>query len=447
MTMEAERIELMPAPIAPTDWRVMLHVAAGVIAFTFVFLGGWSAVAHIDSAVVADGAIAVESNRKTIQHLEGGIVREILVRDGDVVHQGEPLLRLDPTRDAATDKGFRQQLAIASAQQARLMAQRDMTDKINFPPEVTAFKDDPLLVNAIHDNQSQFDHRRESLLRGSEVIEQQLAQAKDEIRQADLDEKTAQQQIDSIGIELPNLKMLLEKGLVALPRVTTLERQLIQVQGQFESAKISKAKAKEKVAEFQARVDQIKQDYRQEAANALPDVRKTISDAKQQLVIASDALQRIEIKAPVTGTVQQLKIFTVGGVIKPGDPILDIVPSSDTLVVRAKVLPIDVDRILTGESVEIRVPQFMKFELTPIVGSVRSISRDTIVDAATAAGPSQPYFAVEVAVDRNSIPEDIRDRMIAGMTVDAIIRTKSRTVLSYLVAPLTNRLSKSLRER
>jgi HlyD family type I secretion membrane fusion protein len=445
--MEAERIELMPAPIASTDWRVMMRVAAGVIAFTFVFLGGWSAIAHIDSAVVADGAIAVESNRKTVQHLEGGIVREIVARDGDLVHQGDTLLRLDPTRDAATDKGFRQQLAIASAQQARLMAQRDMTDKIAFPPEVTAFKDDPLLVNAIHDNQSQFDHRRESLLRGSEVIEQQLAQAKDEIRQADLDEKTAKQQIDSIGIELPNLKMLLEKGLVALPRVTTLERQLIQVQSQFEGAKISKAKAQEKVAEFQARVDQLKQDYRQEAANLLPDVRKTISDARQQLIIAGDALQRIEIKAPVTGTVQGLKVFTIGGVIRPGDPILDIVPSSDTLVVRAKVLPIDVDRILTGENVEVRVPQFMKFELTPIIGTVRSISRDTIVDTPTAAGPSLPYFAVEVAVDRNSIPEDIRDRMTAGMTVDTIIRTRARTVLSYLVAPLTNRLSKSLRER
>jgi HlyD family type I secretion membrane fusion protein len=446
--MEAERIELMPAPIASTDWRVMLRVAAGVVLFTFVFLGGWSAIARIDAAVVADGAIAVESNRKTIQHLEGGIVREILVHDGDVVQQGQTLLRLDPTRDAATDKGFRQQLAIASAQQARLMAQRDMTDKINFPPEVTDFKDDPLIVNAIHDNQSQFDHRRESLLRGSEVIEQQLAQAKDEIRQADLDQKTAQQQIDSIGIELPNLRMLLDKGLVALPRVTTLERMLIQVQGQFESAKISKTKANEKVAEFQARVDQLKQDYRQEAANALPDVRKTISDARQQLIIASDALQRIEIKAPVTGTVQQLKIFTIGGVIKPGDPILDIVPSSDTLVVRAKVLPIDVDRILTDESVEIRIPQFMKFQLEPIIGSVRSISRDSIVDTVTASGgPSQPYFAVEVTVDRNTIPADIRDRMIAGMTVDAIIRTHERTVLSYLVAPLTNRLSKSLRER
>jgi S-layer protein transport system membrane fusion protein len=445
--MEAERIELLPAPIAPTDWRVMVWAAAGAIVFTFVVLGGWSAVARIDSAVVADGAVAVESNRKTIQHLEGGIVREILVRDGDTVQQGATLIRLDPTRNQATDKGSRQQLAIASALQARLMAQRDMSDTIDFPIEVTALKDDPLIANAIHDNQSQFDNRRQSLLRGIEVIEQQIAQAKDEIRQASLDEKTAQQQIDSIGVELPNLRGLLEKGLVALPRVTTLERQLIQVQGQFEGAEISRTKAEEKVAELQARIEQLKQDFCQEAANALPDVRKTISDARQQLAIANDVLQRIEIKAPVTGTVQQLKMFTIGGVIRPGDPILDIVPSSDTLVVRAKVLPIDVDRILTGEKVEIRVPQFMKFELQPIMGTVRSISRDSIVDSPNASGQALTYFAVEIAVDRASIPEGIRDRMISGMTVDTVIRTQERTVLSYLIAPLRNRLSKSMRER
>jgi S-layer protein transport system membrane fusion protein len=445
--IEAERTELLPAPVAPTNWRTMFQITAGVIVFTFIVLGGWSAVARIDSAVVAEGVVAIESNRKTIQHLEGGIVREILVRDGDVVQRGDVLVRLDPTRNAAADVGFRQQLAIASALQARLIAQREMADTINFPLEVTAFGDDPLIVNAIHDNQSQFDNRRQSLLRGKEVFEQQIAQTKDEIRQAILDEKTARQQIDSIGLELPNLKMLLEKGLVSLPRVTTLERQLIQVQGQFEGAQISRAKAIEKVGELQARIDQLKQDYRQEAANALPDVRKTISDARQQLIVSSDALQRIEIKAPVTGTVQQLKVFTIGGIIRSGDPILDIVPSSDTLVVRGRVLPIDVDRILPGQSVELRVPQFMKFELKPIVGTLRSISRDSIIDAASPSGPAQPYFAVEIAVDRNSIPEDIRDRMSAGMTVDTIIRTQERTVLSYLVAPLSNRLAKSMRER
>ncbi|HEX3161512.1 MAG TPA: HlyD family efflux transporter periplasmic adaptor subunit, partial [Pseudolabrys sp.] len=152
-------------------------------------------------------------------------------------------------------------------------------------------------------------------------------------------------------------------------------------------------------------------------------------------------------KAPVTGTVQQLKVFTVGGIIRAGDPILDIVPSSDTLVVRAKVLPIDVDRILTGEKVEVRVPQFMKFELGPIEGVVRNISRDSITDAPNGAGAPVPYYAVEVAVDRSSIPEEIRDRMIAGMTVDTIIRTQERTVLSYLLAPLRNRIAKSMHER
>jgi S-layer protein transport system membrane fusion protein len=445
--MDGERIELMPAPSAPTDWRMMLRVGLGVVIFTFVVLGGWSAVARLDSAVVADGAIAVESNRKTIQHLEGGIVREVLVRDGDTVHQGDTLVRLDPTRNEATDTGFRQQLAIASALQARLTAQRDMADQIDFPRDVVSLKDDPLIGNAVRDNQSQFDNRRQSLLRGIQVLEKQIAQANSEIAQASVDRETAEKQIVSINLELPNLKSLLERGLVALPRVTTLERQQMVVEGQLETAKVSAGKAAEKVDEFRARIDQLQQDYRQEGANALPDVRKVISDARQQLTIASDVLQRIDIKAPVTGTVQQLKVFTIGGIIRPGDPILDIVPSSDTLVVRAKVLPIDVDRILTGEKVEIRVPQFMKFELRPIEGVVRSISRDSIADAPTAAGPGPSYFAVEVAVDRASIPEEIRERMISGMTVDTVIRTQQRTVLSYLVAPLRNRIAKSLRER
>jgi len=206
-------------------------------------------------------------------------------------------------------------------------------------------------------------------------------------------------------------------------------------------------KAREKVKELQANIERLKQDYRQEGANGLPDVRKVISDATQQLALARDALQRVDIKAPVTGTVQQLKVFTIGGVIKPGDPILDIVPLTDTLVVRAKVVPIDVDRILTGEHVEIRIPQFTRFELRPIEGVVRSISRDSILDPAGTPGPGTAYYAVEVAVDRASIPEGIRDRLVAGMTVDTIIRTQERTVLSYLAAPLTHRLAKSMHER
>jgi HlyD family type I secretion membrane fusion protein len=446
-TMEPERVELIPVPAASTDWRRMVQVGACVVAITFVGLGGWSAFAHLDSAVVAEGTVAVETNRKTIQHLEGGIVSEILTRDGNLVHEGDVLLRLDPTRSEAANNTYREELAIALAMEARLIAQRDMLDKIQFPEDVLSHKDDPPVAAAMRDNESQFENRRESLLRLIDVLEEQIAQAERDIEQATVDQKTAQDQLDSIEHELPNLRVLLTKQLVALPRVTTLERQQIQTKGQFDSAKINIVKGRDKIAELRARIDEARQDYRQEAANAIPDVRKTVGDARQQLVIASDILQRVEIKAPVTGTVQQMRIFTVGGVIRPGDPILDIVPLSDTLVVHAKVMPVDIDRIEPGMKVDIRIPQFMKFVIKPIEGVVRSVSHDSMVDPTPGPSGQSLPLAVEVTVVRASIAEELRDRIIAGMAVDAIIHTQERTVLSYLSAPLRNRLAKSMRER
>ena len=446
--METEPIVLMTAPPVSTDWPRMLRIGFGVIAITFVGLGGWSAFAKMDSAVVADGAVAVETSRKTLQHLEGGIVAEILTRDGNLVHEGEVLMRLDPTRNEAADRTYREELAIALAMEARLMAQRDALESVQFPREVLSHKDDPLVAVAMRDNEGQFRNRRESLLRLVDVLEKQVAQAEREVEQGFVDQKTAQDQLDSIDIELPNLRALLARGLVALPRVTTLERQQMQTKGQSDSAKIAIVKGRDKIAEYRARIEQAWQDYRQEAANAIPDVRKTITDARQQRVIASDALQRVEIKAPVTGTVQQMRIFTVGGVLKPGDPILDLVPLSDTLVVRARVMPVDIDRIEPGMKVHVRVPQFMKFVIRPIEGVVRSISHDSVTDPTPGpSGQALPYFAVEVAVDRAAIAKEVRDRLTAGMVVDTIIRTQERTVLSYLLAPLRNRLAKSMRER
>ncbi|MDC7786702.1 HlyD family type I secretion periplasmic adaptor subunit [Rhodoplanes sp. TEM] len=441
--MDKERIEDVPAPVASSDWKSMLWLGVGVIVFTFVGLGGWSAVARIDSAVVAGGMVSVESYRKTVQHLEGGIVQEIMVRDGDAVQEGQVLLRLDPTRSGAAEKILRQQLAVTLALEARLIAQRGLADAVVFPDEVAKAGGDPLVANAMQDNRRQFEARRGSLLQATEVIEKLIAQARKEVEQSITDQKTASDQLQSIGQELPNLRSLLERGLVALPRVTTLERQEMATRGALQTAKINHDKAREKIAELEARREQLRQEYRQEAANALPDVRKSLGDLVQQIVVASDATKRVEVKAPVSGTVQQLRIFTVGGVLKPGDPILDIVPASDTLVVRAKVSSTEVDRIVVGMPVEIRVPQFTQYQIHPIGGSVRSISRDSIVDEVT----RQPYFAVEVAVERASIPREIEDKLSAGMVVDALIRTEERTVLQFLLSPLVNRLASSLRER
>jgi len=431
------------APEPSADYRSMLWLGAGIIVFTFLVLSAWSAVARIDSAVVASATISMESNRKTVQHLEGGIVREILVRDGDVVREGDVIVRLDPTRNTATDRALRQQLAVALALEARLLAQRDMRDDVAFPDTVTQAATDPLIAVAVNDNRRQFESRRGLLTQSMEVLNKQIAQAEKEVAQSRSDEKTADDQLQSIGQELPSLRLLLERGLVALPRVLALERQEMQTRGALETARINQDKAQEKIAELNARIAQLNHEYRQEGANALPELRKTLSDLRQQLEVSGDALQRIEIKSPVSGTVQQLRIFTIGGVIKAGDPILDLVPASDTLVVRAKVGSIDIDRVHPQMPVEIRIPQFVQFQVQPFEGRVRTVSRDNLFDDLSKSN----YFAVEIGVERSSIPAEIDGKLTAGMAAEVLIRNEPRTVLQYLLSPLALRLATALRER
>lgn len=434
---------LLDAPKPSEDWRGALRVGYFSVFLTFGVFGGWAAVARLDSAVIASGAISTESNRKTVQHLEGGIVRELLVRDGAVVREGEVLVRLDSTRSEAQADLYRKQLAAALAAEARYVAQRDFAGTITFPAEVAQLAGDLLVSSAILDNRRQFESRRESLLKGLDVIDTQIQQAEKEIQQAGVEQRTALEQLATVDKELPAVRELYAKGLVALPRLTALERIHSELQGKISNSGIALGKGQDKIAELKAKAEQLRQEYRQEAANALPDLGKAIGDLRQQIVIASDALKRIDIAAPVSGTVQQLRIFTVGGVVRPGEPILDIVPDSDTLVVRGKVNPVDIDRLRHGGAAEIRFPQFTKWRHEVIRGSVRTISRDTLPDEIS----KQPYYAIEVAVDRGTVPADIAEKLTAGMTVDVVVPTGERTALQYLVSPLWNRLSTAMRER
>jgi membrane fusion protein, S-layer protein transport system len=435
--------ELVQPVLASTDWQAMVRAGYILVAVVVFGMGSWAALARIDGAVVAAGVIAVESNRKTIQHFEGGIVSDILVRDGDKVKEGAPLVRLDPTRNEATRDLYQRQLASALALEARLIAQRDFADTISFPVEVEQRRTDPVVASTISDNKNQFDSKRESLQKALSVIDTQSRQAEQEINQSNAARQIAISQLATIARELPGLRILLEKGLTALTRVTTLERQQLDLQGVVARAEFEQIKGREKLAELTAKGEQARQDYRQEASNLIPDVKKQISDLRQQIIIAEDTLHRVDIVAPVSGTVQQLRIFTRGGVIRPGDPILDIVPLSAIMVVKAKIAPVDVDRVRVDKPVEIRMPQFQRFQSEVIRGTVKSVSQDTIMDEVSRLS----YYAMEIVVDRSTIPVEIADRLSAGMTTDVIIPTGERTVLQYLVAPITDSLSKTFRER
>lgn len=434
-------IAMAPPPSA--DYYTTLRRGYGSLAAILAVLFGVCFFVRIDSAVVATGATSVESNRKTVQHLEGGIVSEILVRDGDMVKQGDVIMRLDQTRSAASEELYRKQQAIALALEARLLAQVERRDSLIFPPAVNALASDPMVQSALIDNQRQFEGRRGTFISAMSVMDSQASQAEKDRNQARSDKQTATQQLESIQRELRPLEELLVRGLVPLPRVTALQRQEQQLQGMISKADIDLARSTERVVEIETKQKQLRQEYSQEAATAIPDVRKMLSDVQQQLVLARDTLKRVDLIAPVAGTIQQLRIFTIGGVIRPGDPVVDIVPDSVKLVVKARVSPIDIDRVRAGMPVEIRLPQFQSYQSEVMRGSVRSISRDTLVDDAT----HLPYFAMEADVDRTSIPAEINSKLVAGMSTEVIVPTGERTVMQYLISPLVNRLAVSLRER
>jgi HlyD family type I secretion membrane fusion protein len=421
----------------------VLRVGYLLVLLTFGGFGGASAVARIDAGVIANGIISVESNRKTIQHLEGGIVAEILVRDGTVVAVDDVLLRLDPTRTAASEGLYRRQLLIARALEARLLAQRDVLEQVTFPPEVLELATDPLVAAALNDNRRQFEARRQVFVSGLAVLERQIAQARSDIQQATSDRDTARQQLKTIETELPGLKDLLSRGLVTLPRVTTLEREQQRLEGVLGKSTNDTVRAQERISELEVRGRQLRQEYVQDAAVALAEIRKTLNDLSQQTIVAEDALRRVDIRAPVAGTVQSLRAFTIGGVIRAGDPILEIVPTSDTLVVRAKVSPLDVDRVRTAKNAQVRLPQFTRYQSHTIQGVVRNVSRDVVIDPQN----REPYFDIEVIVDRSTVSSEIRGRLSPGMTADVIVPTAERTILEYLVSPILNPLAFALRER
>jgi membrane fusion protein, S-layer protein transport system len=351
-------VERPVTPSADTDWKQPIIVGFVVIAAAFGIFGGWSALARLDAAAVAAGVVTVESNRKTVQHLEGGIVSAILARDGDRVSQGDLLLRLDPTRAEASAELYRSQLAAARAAEARLVAERDSRDSLILPREVMERQSDPIVAEAIADQLRQFQARRDTLQRQVDVMDAQMLQIHKEIEALQGNREIATAQKVFVVRELGGLRDLWEKRLVDLTKLSFTEREHLRLEGAIAQAGIDIARAEQRIREVELRIEQLRQERREDASRQLPDLRKLIGDLRQQIIVAEDQRRRTEIRAPASGTVQQLRIFTIGGVLRPGDPILDIVPDSEELIVRARVSPLDVHAVRVGMPAEVRFPAF-----------------------------------------------------------------------------------------
>ena len=433
----------MPREAVVRDWRRPALAGYVIIILAFGVFGGWAAFARLDSAAVAMGVVTVESSRKTIAHLEGGIVRQILVREGQHVEEGQILFKMDDTTPQAGADMSQNQLMAALAQEARLVAERDRLPEIVFPPDLQAQKANPVVGEAIADQRAQFAERRASLNNQIAILEKKVTQFSVELEGLASEKEATLRQLSFIEEELRDLRGLLEKQLVPKSRVMSLEREKGRLEGLIGRSTAESAKAQNGIGEARLQIDQLQKKFSEEVNNGLLEVRQKIADLRERTRVSADVLRRIDIRAPRSGMVQNVKASTVGGVVRPGEHLLELIPDGDELVVNAQVSPSDIDTVAPGSEAEIRFSAFHGKVLPIVLGRVASLSRDRLIDEQT----RQPYFLARIVVNQDQLLPEVRDRITAGMPVEVIIPTGERTMADYLIRPLRNRVRKAFREQ
>lgn len=433
------------APAPSSDYRAVTLTGYAVILFAFLGLGGWAALASVDSAVIAPGVISVESKRQVVQHLEGGIIREIRVTEGQQVNSNDVLFLLDGTSAQASHDTVRAQLDAALASEARLVSERDGTEDIVFPQSLLERAELPAVKEVLADQRAQFRDRRSAIDGQIEILESRIGQLQTEIEGLAQEKKSADMQLHFIEDELEGARSLESKGLVTKARVSSLEREKARLFGIVGRNIADSAKSQGSIGEMKMQIGQLKQQRAEEIGEQLVTVRQKISDLRERMNVAQDTLGRIEIRAPRAGTVQNInaRIYTVGAVLRPGDTMLEIVPENEPLVVDGRVPVQDVDRLSNGTPVEVKLPNFHSRTTPLILGRLMSISHDRLVDEAT----HEPYYLARVAIADTDIPADLKAALRPGMPAEVVFNTGERTVLNYLVRPLTDALGRSMRER
>ncbi|KMO36672.1 hypothetical protein VQ03_20120 [Methylobacterium tarhaniae] len=432
------------APPIATDWRKPVLAAYGLILVAFGGGAGWATIAKLESAAIAPGVIVAQTNKKTVQHLEGGIVRDILVRDGDSVQEGQLLMRMDDTQAKASLDTLRGQLIAARIQEARLLAERDQTFAITLPDELAAQRSDPAVVRALEDQTRNMRERQVYLRSQIDVLNAKIAQTEQELRALANDGEVAKQQLVTIDRELRGLNELLAKQLVPVSRVTPLERERYRLLGVIDRAASDSKKGAQAVQETKLTIIQAQKQFLQQVSTDIIDVRKTLSDLNEKERVAQDVLTRVEVRAPRTGIVQALKVFTLGAVVRPGDPLLEIAPTGDQLTVTVQISPADIDSVSEGLQAEVRFPSYHSRRVPYMHGQLRSVSYDRLTDP---QNPQNIYFQGEVTVRSAAIPTEIKDKLKPGMPAEVVITTGEQTPIDYFLGPLFDRVGHGLREK
>lgn len=406
-------------------------------------IGGWAAFASLQGAVIAPAVVTVKANMKRIQHLEGGIVAQILVDDGQSVEKGQTLLRLDTTSDKANIAALDANLNELLARKARLTAERDQSKAIDFPTELIKIAETTPEIKKIMTGQVNLMTARNASIEGqTNQLQQRTEQLNEAIKGLSAQIESKNSQLGFIRKELKDLQSLQGRGLVPQNRILALQRDEARLQGEHGELIATTARTKVQISETEIQILQVRKEH---LSKILEELRETTTRSNQlieQRTALADKLKRMEIIAPQSGIIHQLAVHTIGGVVKPGDPVLTIVPQNSELILSAKIDPKDIDQIYKGQIANIRLTAFDQRTTPEITGNVSLVSADASQDQPN----TPPYYKVTVELPEDQLQRLNGKALVPGMNAEVFIQTKSRLVFEYLLQPLTDQIRRTMRE-
>ncbi len=436
-----EQTGVEACPERPPVRRPIL-IAIIVILVFFCGIGAWAALAPLDSAAIAPGKVTVASNRKTVQHLEGGIIRELLVKEGDAIEEGQVIIRLDDTQTRATLELLRGRQDTLLAREARLIAERDGADSIGFPPALLSRQENPAVAKLLAGEQAVFKARRRAIQGRIDIFRKRIVQLGKEIASLEAQVDAEGKQLELVADEHDSVETLVSKGLMDKTRLLALKRAAARLEGSRGEHQGLIAKAEQRIGETELQIIDLENSSLNEAVSALREVQSQLVESGQRLRAAEDILARTEIRAPQAGVVVGLNVHTETGVIAPGQRLLDILPKDDALVIEAEVDPNDIDVVRVGLSAQVRLTAFKQRNTPPLEGEVTRVSADSFTHDRTGA----TYFLARITI--HPIERDKLDggELYPGMPAEVMIVTGKQTAFEYFLTPVTDSFRRAFRE-
>ena len=423
----------------PASMAMPVRVGAVLVILVFGFFGIWAAVAPLEEAAHAPGRVTVASYSKTIQHLEGGIVAQILVVNGDRVAAGQPLIKLDETQSRAQLDIHKGKFTALRVREARLIAERDGLEAVDYPAELS--KPDPAAREEMDAQKGIFRARKAAKQASSEVLAQRIEQLGAKIAGLQALKESKEKLARSYAEELEDTRALLSQGFADKTRLRELERALATYAGEAADLVAQISSTQMQIGETRLEIIRLEREFQNEVVGELAETQTAIDDVTERVRALEDVVARTTIRSPVNGLVNGMQFHTLGGVIGPGTRIVDIVPEKDDFIVEARVSPNDIDRVALNQEATIRFSVFGR--TTPTIGGrVAQLSADSFVDEVT----QTPYYLARIAVTPQGLEDLTGLQLVPGMPAEVFIATGSRTFLEYLFKPLSDAMARSFIE-